>query len=163
MPQLDITTWPAQLIWLAIAFISLYLVMRFVALPKVGGVIEARSRQVADDLKAAERIKLETEKAIADYEAVLADARSRGNTMGQEARSKLSNETAKDRARLEAELNEQTAAAERSITMMKQKAIGEVDQAAAEIAAEIVAELAGISVKAAPPRLAGPEQKPTGG
>jgi F-type H+-transporting ATPase subunit b len=163
MPQLDITTWPAQLIWLAIAFISLYLVMRFVALPKVGGVIETRSRQVADDLKAAERIKLETEKAIADYEAVLADARSRGNTMEQEARRKLSNETAKDRARLEAELNEQAAAAERSVTMMKQKAMGEVDQVAAEIAAEIVAELAGIGVKAAPPRLAAPEPKPTGG
>jgi F-type H+-transporting ATPase subunit b len=163
MPQLDITTWPAQLIWLAIAFISLYLVMRFVALPKVGGVIETRSRQVADDLKAAERVKLETEKAIADYEAVLADARSRGNTMGQEARRKLSNETAKDRARFEAELNGQTAAAERSITIMKQKAMGEVDQVAAEIAAEIVSELAGIGVNAAPPRLAGPEPNPTGG
>ena len=49
MPQLDVTTWPPQLIWLAIAFLSLFLVMRFVALPRVGGAIERRQKRIADE------------------------------------------------------------------------------------------------------------------
>ena len=82
MPQLDVTTWPPQLIWLAIAFLSLFLVMRFVALPRVGGAIERRQKRIADDLETAQRFRTETEKAIADYEAALAAARAKGHAIG---------------------------------------------------------------------------------
>jgi F-type H+-transporting ATPase subunit b len=145
MPQLDTTTWPPQLIWLAIAFIGLYLMMRFVALPRVGGAIESRAKRVADDLAAAQRFKTETEQAIADYEAALAEARARGSGISQEARNRLNEETAK----VEADINLQTAKAEKTIADLKKKAMGEVERVAADVAAEIVAELAGINVKAA--------------
>ncbi|MGH6873530.1 MAG: F0F1 ATP synthase subunit B [Aestuariivirgaceae bacterium] len=149
MPQLDTTTWPPQLIWLAIAFIGLYFIMRFVALPRVGGAIENRSKRVADDLEAAQRFKTETEKAIADYEAALAAARARGSSIAQEARDRLNEETTKERTKIEAELNEQIAAAEQTIADLKKKAMREVERVAADVAAEIVAELAGIDVKTA--------------
>jgi len=147
MPQLDTTTWPPQLIWLAIAFICLYLMMRFVALPRVGGAIESRAKRVADDLEAAQRFKTETEQAIADYEAALAAARARGSGIAQEARNRLNEETAKERAKVEAEINLQTAKAEKTIADLKRKAMGEVERVAADVAAEIVAELAGIDVR----------------
>jgi F-type H+-transporting ATPase subunit b len=149
MPQLDTTTWPPQLIWLAIAFIGLYLIMRFVALPRVGGAIESRSKRVADDLEAAQRFKTETERAIADYEAALAAARARGSSIAQEARDRLNAETAKERAKVEAEIKAQTAKAEQTIAALKKKAMGEVEKVAADVAAEIVTELAGIEVKVA--------------
>jgi F-type H+-transporting ATPase subunit b len=149
MPQLDTTTWPPQLIWLAIAFTGLYLIMRFVALPRVGGAIEGRAKRVADDLEAAQRFKAETEQAIADYEAALAAARARGSGIAQEARNRLNEETAKERAKVEAEINLQTAKAEKTIADLKMKAMGEVERVAADVAADIVAELAGINVKAA--------------
>jgi len=151
MPQLDTTAWPPQLIWLAIAFIGLYLIMRFAALPRVGGAIESRAKRVADDLDAAQRFKTETERAIADYEAALAAARARGSGIAQEARNRLNEETAKERAKVEAEIKLQTAKAEQTITELKKKAMGEVEKVAADVAAEIVAELAGIDVKAAAP------------
>jgi F-type H+-transporting ATPase subunit b len=156
MPQLDTTTWPPQLIWLAIAFIGLYLIMRFVALPRVGGAIESRSKRVAEDLEAAQRFKTETERAIADYEAALAEARARGSSIAQEARDRFNEETAKERAKVEAEISAQTARAERTIAELKQKAMGEVEKIAADVAAEIVAELAGIDVKVAAARAAAP-------
>jgi F-type H+-transporting ATPase subunit b len=149
MPQLDITTWTPQLIWLAIAFIGLYLIMRFVALPRVGGAIESRAKRVAEDLEAAQRFKTETERAIADYEAALAAARARGSGIAQEARDRFNEETAKERAKVQAEISAQTAMAERTIAELKQKAMGEVERVAADVAAEIVAELAGIDVKVA--------------
>jgi F-type H+-transporting ATPase subunit b len=146
MPQLDVTTWPPQLIWLAIAFLTLFFIMRFVALPRVGGVIESRRKQVNDDLEAAQRFKLESERAIAEYEAAIAEARAKGNAIAQEARDKLNREAEQERAKLEAEITEQIADAEGTIADLKSKAMAEIEKVAADIAAEIVSELAGIRV-----------------
>jgi F-type H+-transporting ATPase subunit b len=147
MPQLDVATWPPQLIWLAIAFFSLFLIMRFVALPRVGGVIERRQKKVNDDLSAAQRLKDETEKAIADYTAALAAARAKGNAVAQAAREKLTHETEQERAKVEAELHGQIAAAEKTIAASKVKALTEIEKLSVDLAAEIVAELAGIKIE----------------
>lgn len=146
MPQLDVTTWPPQLIWLAIAFLVLFFIMRFVALPRVGGVIESRRKRIDDDLEAAQRFKLETEQAIADYEEALAAARAKGHAIAQEAREKLNEETERERAKVQTELNKQVVKAEKTIADMKAKAMAEVEKVAADLAAEIVMELAGIKV-----------------
>lgn len=144
MPQLDVTTWPPQLIWLAIAFLTLFFIMRYVALPRVGGVIESRKKRVSEDLEAAHRFKLETERAIADYEAALALARAKGHAIAQAARDKLIEETRQQRAKVEAELNKQIVKAEKTIADLKAKAMRDVERVAGDLAAEIVAELAGI-------------------
>jgi F-type H+-transporting ATPase subunit b len=148
MPQLDVTTWMPQLVWLAVAFTLLFLIMRHVALPRVGGVIESRKRKVDADLEAAQRFRLETEKALAEYEAALAAARAKGAAIAQEARELLTRETQQERAKVEADLNRQIAGAEKSIADMRRKAMAEIERAAADLAAEIVTELAG--ARAAP-------------
>jgi F-type H+-transporting ATPase subunit b len=145
MPQLNIETWPPQLIWLAISFLTLFFIMRFVALPRVGGVIERRQKQVNDDLAAAQRFKAATEKAIADYEAALAEARAKGNAIAQAAREKLARETEQERAKVAGELSERVAAAEKAIAQSKTKAMADIEKVAADLAAEIVTELAGIT------------------
>jgi F-type H+-transporting ATPase subunit b len=146
MPQLNVETWPPQLIWLAIAFLSLFFLMRFVALPRVGGVIERRQKKVNDDLATAQRFKQETEQAIADYEAALAAARAKGNAIAQAARQNLTRETEQERAKIEAELKSQIAAAEKTIAGTKARAMAEIEKVSADLAAEIVSELAGIRV-----------------
>ena len=42
MPQLNPLDWAPQLIWLVITFGILYVLMKRVALPKIGSVIEMR-------------------------------------------------------------------------------------------------------------------------
>ena len=78
MPQLDVSTFTPQLVWLAISFIALYLLMSRLALPRVDAIIEARRKRMDDDLARAAAIKAEAEAVIAAYQ------KSRGGEEEQE-------------------------------------------------------------------------------
>ncbi|MEX0645816.1 MAG: hypothetical protein WD076_10925, partial [Parvularculaceae bacterium] len=47
LPQLDLSTWPSQLFWLAIFFSGLYWLMASYFLPRIGGTIEDRRDRIA--------------------------------------------------------------------------------------------------------------------
>jgi F-type H+-transporting ATPase subunit b len=149
MPQLDVTTWPPQLFWLAITFLALYYVVSRVVIPKTGGVIERRRLTVENDLAAAQRLKAETDLAIKAYEAALAEARQKANAISAENRGRLSAEAEAQRAKLDAALAERIAGAEQGILAAKTKALAEVQSVAAEIASEIVGQLTGAKVSPA--------------
>jgi F-type H+-transporting ATPase subunit b len=145
MPQLNPLDWAPQLIWLAITFGVLYLLMKYVALPRIGSVIEARQSRIAGDIDAADKLRRETQEAIAAYEQALAEAKARAHAIAQEGRAKLNAEVAAERGKLEKELAAKQAQAEASIEAAKQAALKEVNNVAAETAAEIVQRLIGVA------------------
>src|ERR1700760_4688753 len=88
-PPFDTTTFPSQLVSLAIAFVALYLIVSRIALPRVGGVIDARANAIEGDLSAAQKLKDESDAALKAYETELASARSKAQAIGNETREKL--------------------------------------------------------------------------
>lgn len=146
LPQLNPADFSPQLIWLALTFVALYLVMSRVALPRIGEVIEERRDRVQRDLDAAERFKSETDAALAAYETALAEARQKASSMAKDMREKLSAETDKERAQVEAQLNAKLAEAEGRIAETKSKAMTSVDDIAAETAGAVVNKLLGETV-----------------
>lgn len=149
LPQLNVNDFAPQLIWLAGIFVVLYLLMSKVVLPKVGGVIEERSQRIAKDLAEAQRLKSETEKALATYEQAMTEARAKAQKIAQENRDVLNAEINKERAVIEARINAQAVEAERRITDAKTRAMGSVGEIAGETARSIVAQLIGQDVTAA--------------
>jgi F-type H+-transporting ATPase subunit b len=145
MPQLNPLDWAPQLIWLAITFGILYLLMKWVALPKIGSVIEARQARIAGDLEAADKLRRQTEEAIAAYEQALAEAKARAHAIAQEARNKLKDEVAAERTALERDLAAKSAEAEARIHQAKVSALKDVNAVASETAAEIVRQLIGVA------------------
>jgi F-type H+-transporting ATPase subunit b len=145
MPQLNPLDWAPQLIWLVITFGILYLLMKWVALPKIGSVIEMRQGRIAGDLEAADKLRRETQEAIAAYEQALAEAKARAHGIAQEARNKLKDEVAAERAALERDLAAKSAEAEARILEAKLSALKDVNAVASETAAEIVRRLIGIA------------------
>ena len=126
MPQLNPLDWAPQLIWLLITFGMLYLLMVYVALPRIGAVIDARADRIAKDLAQAEKFRRETEEAIAAYEQALAEAKQKAHAIIEAGRAKLKEETAEQRARLERDLAKKSAEAEARITEAKNSAMREV-------------------------------------
>jgi F-type H+-transporting ATPase subunit b len=146
MPQLDISTWPPQLFWLAVTFLALYFVISRVAIPRTGGVIALRKSTIDGDLAKAKNLKDETENAVRSYEAALADARAKAHAIALENRNKLNTEIEAERAKLDAALGAKIATAEKKVAASRDKAMEDVAAMAAEIAGEIVTQLTGAKV-----------------
>jgi F-type H+-transporting ATPase subunit b len=146
MPQLDMSTWPPQLFWLAISFGLLYFVVSRIIIPRTGGMIIERKNTIDTDLAAATTAKTDSEAALKAYEVSLAEARSKASAVGVELRTKLSAESDAARHKLDAELAAKAAEAEKAIQLSKQDALGRLPAIAEDIASAIVAQLSGAKV-----------------
>ena len=67
-PPFDKQTFPSQLLWLTVTFVTLYLLMAKIALPRIGGILEQRTQRIGGDIAEARRLKEESDAAIAAYE-----------------------------------------------------------------------------------------------
>jgi F-type H+-transporting ATPase subunit b len=148
MPQLDIGSFAPQLVWLAITFILLYVLMSRVALPRIGDVLEERQSRIARDIEEADRLRRESEDAIKAYDTALAEARAKAQALAGDAKQKAQAESDARSAELDKQLGTQTEDADRRIREMAAKAQGEVAGIAAEAAQAIASRLIGSPVSA---------------
>ena len=147
-PPFDPSTFAPQLVWLAISFGALYLIMSRVALPRVASVLAERRERIQRDLAEAERLKAETDAALAAYEKSLADARGKAQGMAKDMRDRVASEMDRERVRVDAANATKLAETEARIADTKSKALASVDQLAADTASAIVERLIGQSVSA---------------
>ena len=143
MPQLNPLDWAPQIIWLLVTFGVLYLLMVWIALPRIGAVIETRAAHIAADLASADKLRRETEEAIAAYEQALAEAKQKAHAIIEEGRTKLKAESDAERTKLDKELSAKSEEAEARITKAKVSAMKEVNAVAADVASDIVRKLLG--------------------
>lgn len=144
-PPFQSETFASQLIWLAIAFVLLYLLMAKLALPRVAKIIEGRQKHIADDIAEAGRLKVQSDEAVAAYEKALADARARAQTIANETRDRQAAEAAASRKTIEDQLNAKLAEAEKSIAATKTAAMTNVRAIAEDAARAIIERLIGVA------------------
>ena len=142
-PPFDKQTFASQLVWFAIYFIALYVLIGRFAIPRIGGIIEARRGRIEGDLAEANRLKEQSGEALSAYEKSLADARARAQALASETRDKLSAEADDRRKALEGQLNLKLTEAEKTIATTKTAAMTNVRGIAVDTAAAIVERLIG--------------------
>ncbi len=147
-PPFQTENFPSQLVWLAVTFVLLYALMAKVALPRIGAILAERSKRIADDITAAQRLKERSDAAHATYEKALADARTRAQGIANATRERQAAEAEETNKRLEAELHERLAAAEQSIAATRTAAMSNVGTIASDTAAAIVERLLGTAPSA---------------
>lgn len=148
-PPFDTNSFASQLLWLAITFGLFFIIVSRVIVPRVSGILEVRRDRISRDLDEANRMKEESDAAIAAYEQELAEARNKAQSIGNTARDTAKTEAEAKRAAADSELNKKLAESESKIAAIRTKAMGEVGTIAKDTVSEIVKELVGSSVTTA--------------
>ena len=142
-PPFDASTFASQIVWFVLAFVVLYVVMSRVALPQIGSIIDKRKSRIDGDLKEAERLKGDTDKAIAAYETALAEARRNAHSIAEETRTSIRADLDGKRKAVEEDLSKKVAEAEARIGKDKDEALARVSEIAADTTAALVSRLTG--------------------
>jgi|SRR5262245_11200206 len=144
-PPFQRDTFASQLVWLALCFIVLYVLVARIGLPRIAGIVAERRGRVSGDLAEAGRLKGEADEAVAAYDKALADARSRAQAVANETRDRLNAEADNRRKVLEGELNAKLTAAEQQIAATQTAAMANVRGIAIDAAGAIVSRLIGVT------------------
>jgi F-type H+-transporting ATPase subunit b len=147
-PPFDASTFPSQILWVAITFGLFYLFLKKVIMPRLAGILDVRESRIAKDIAEAGRMKGEADAAVAAYEQELAEARANPNTIGQQSRDNAKVEAETARKSIEASLEQKLAEAEERVAKIKATAMQDVGAIAEETASAIVSALGGKSAKA---------------
>jgi F-type H+-transporting ATPase subunit b len=146
MPQLDVASYAPQLVWLAISFVILYLLMARIALPRIAGVLEERAKRREDNLVKAEEHERDAAAAAQAYEAALAEARGRAQSDLAKAQDAAKARADAEIARLDATLQARVREAEDAIATARTAALGDAAGIAAEVARLAAHKLAGLTI-----------------
>jgi F-type H+-transporting ATPase subunit b len=149
MPQFDPTWFASQIFWLLVIFAIFYYVLSSAVLPKLGGAIEAREKQIEGDLARAGALKSETDKMVAAYEKSLAESRAKAQSVRAETEAANAKHAAERSAAQAAQLADRIKTAETRIADARKAALANVETIAGEIAADAARKLAGLAVSPA--------------
>jgi F-type H+-transporting ATPase subunit b len=156
MPQLDFGNplTQAQVVWLALIFLALYLLLSRWALPLVGTVLERRAATIAADLDAARHAKEKADGAVDELTRATREAHA--GAQAEIAQAIASAKAAADAqaAVLNARLDAQIAGAEQRIAQARTAALGALEQVAVDTANVVVARLVGAPMDAGAVRAA---------
>jgi F-type H+-transporting ATPase subunit b len=145
MPQLDfanpLTT--SQVVWGAIIFAVLYIVLSRIALPKVGAVIEERARHIASDLETAQASKARADEAAKHVAEATARARAEAQAAINAALDAAKQEASARIAALNQRLEQQLHEAETQINAARAAAMRALRDVATETAATVIGRLTG--------------------
>lgn len=146
LPQLDASTYPSQLFWLAVTFLFLYLIFSKKTLPEISNVLENRHEHIKNEIDQAERMKKEAESVQKAYEENLIKARE---TAAKEMDSMHDEMLKKSDEAYQAFLKrseQEILATEKTLSKVKQEAMNEMNAIAAEVASEAAQKIVGIDM-----------------
>ncbi len=141
MPQLDPTWFASQLFWLAVTFLTLYIVLARIILPPLMGIMTQRKETVEGDLATAQTLKSQAEEAKELYERTLAEARARSQQLLMDAMQEQKTRSEQANKELDSQIAKKLSDAESRITAKKQELLTALKPAATELAQVIVDKL----------------------
>ena len=140
-PPFDTANFAPQIVWLALIFGLLYVLMSRLALPRVASILSDREKKIASDLDASREFQTKAQTAAAENEEKLRLTRAQAQSIGREAQQSAAAQTAAQRAASEQEFATKLAASDRQIAEAKAKALSNVEHIAVDAAASILEKL----------------------
>ena len=143
LPQLDISLWPGQMVWLLIIFGFFFVFMSRFATPRLRQVLNKRGSTIAEDLANARAIRDEAEAQAAHAREDVVAAQTTARQLAADARARVSAEAEAEKAREDERLNALLAKAEGEIRTARDTAMGHVHDIAVDTAQTLYKKLTG--------------------
>jgi F-type H+-transporting ATPase subunit b len=145
MPQLDFSTplTTSQVVWGAIIFIVLYILLSKTGLPMVASVLEERATMIAKDLEEARVAKTGADAGMLEADQATAKARAASQATINAALNEAKEAAAAQAEALNARLEKQLQDSEAQIAAARASAMSALRQVATETAATVVTRLTG--------------------
>ncbi len=138
IPQLDFSTFPNQIFWLAVFLLVLFLIVRRVAIPRIDGILEARRDRIEEDLKQAEQASQEVDRLRQATESALENAKTEAEKIAADTRGRIRQSQDEALAKAASEINRLAAASEERINEIRDGASETVREVASAAAIEIM-------------------------
>lgn len=149
MPQLEFSTFAAQIFWLAIIFTGLYIYLSRGPLLAIMEVLHTRHSRMSGDLKKAASLKEEAEAAEEDFTSAIAEARQKASKILHNAKAALAIEEATRNAKIEQNFVRQNKEAEQRVLQFRRESVAKLVPMVADAAVVAAEKLIGIKVDAA--------------
>tara|TARA_B100000029_G_scaffold113790_1_gene106197 strand:+ start:1705 stop:2283 length:579 start_codon:yes stop_codon:yes gene_type:complete len=146
MPQLDPKFWVAQIFWLVLIFLGLYLIVSKVFLPKITLTIESRKSKIVNDLNEAQKLKENAEIKLKEYNKIIENSKKEALKIISEGRKKLSEDIEIKKKKFDAELEKELRAVESEINELKNSSKKDVIKIAESTSVEIIKQIIGAEV-----------------
>ena len=143
MPQLNPHDMVPQLVWLAILFAVLYVLMSAVAVPRIAATLQARDAKISGDLTAAEKANEDARALVEAYAKRLAEARENARGLTRQREEADAAAAAARLTQLNERIGAQIAEAEKAIATARASALSSLEQMASDVAQSVYAKLAG--------------------
>jgi len=142
-PPFEMQNFAPQLVWLALIFGVLYVLMSRVALPRVGRILSDRDARIAADLDASREMQTRAQAAALANDETLRMKREEARAIGRSAQERISAESAARRDQEEKKFKSRLDEADTRIAADKARALANVEAIATDAAAAIVRKLTG--------------------
>jgi F-type H+-transporting ATPase subunit b len=148
MPQIAqlSQTYASQIFWVLIIFGFVFFVIGRGMVPKVMATVEARDKQIANDLAAAESARRAADAEEEAWKAHHNQQRAEAQAIITKAKADAAKATESKLAGANTTIGARITAAEQRIAAARDGALGEIETVAAEAAGDIVSRVAGVSV-----------------
>jgi F-type H+-transporting ATPase subunit b len=143
--QLDIVAY-SQFFWLAIVLGLIYFGIGKAMVPKIQSTVDARDKQIADDLAAAEAARVQADKTEEAYRLAMDASRAEAMKLTGAAKAESAKAVEKKAAKADAANQAKLEKAQERIHSARAAAQAEIAAVAAEMTQDVVAKVAGLKV-----------------
>ncbi|HCS13433.1 MAG: hypothetical protein COS82_03945 [Zetaproteobacteria bacterium CG06_land_8_20_14_3_00_59_53] len=141
MPQFDITFYPSEVFWTLVSFALLFGLLKWLVLPRMAAILDARSRAIAEEINAARQQREEAERLKLDYRKQLDAASQEADRMFEESEARLRKQHRQMMEEWKADMKRREAAFREESEVTRQQAIREIRAEAAGMVVEATEKL----------------------
>ena len=141
MPQLDFSTFSNQAFWLIVTMVCLFMMVRFLIIPRMDTILANRRKVIEEDLIGAEKFREAAEDLSKSITKEIDESRARASDIIGKSKDKIKQNRQKGLQEANEITNTLLIESDKAIQKMQKEANKQIENISAELAPEIVTKL----------------------